>query len=118
MNFKFKKDKTLEERKQEYERIQAEYPGKIPIVCEKAPKSPIRSLIKTKYLVDHKVKLIQFLQTIKNGLELDEKEAIFLLVNGKTSLTQNADTIGEIHKRYKDEDGFLYFAYASEEIWG
>ena len=48
---------------------------------------------------------------------MDEKEALFLLVNGKNTLSQN-ETIGNIYNKYKNKDGFLYFAYASEEIWG
>ena len=35
MNFKFKKEKTFEERRKEYEKIVKERPKKIPIICEK-----------------------------------------------------------------------------------
>ena len=27
-------------------------------------------------------------------------------------------TMNEVYKKYKDKDGFLYIAYAAEEIWG
>ena len=46
-----------------------------------------------------------------------KNEALFLLANGKVTLPQN-ETIGTIYKKYKDKDGFLYIAYAAEEIWG
>ena len=28
------------------------------------------------------------------------------------------DTLGTLYSNYKSKDGFLYIAYASEEIWG
>ena len=48
---------------------------------------------------------------------MDKEDALFFLVNGKKSLT-GTDTMLEIYKKYKDEDGFLYIAYAAEEVWG
>ena len=117
MNFKFKQEKTFEERKAEYERVTKDHPKKVPIICEKAPNSRINNIDKTKYLVDQSLSLPQFTSSLKNKLEMDENEAIFLLVNGKRTLPQN-DTIEAIYKKYKDKDGFLYIAYAAEEIWG
>ena len=117
MNFKFKKEKSFEERKAEFNRVTSEYPKKVPIICEKASNSRINNLDKTKYLVDEGLSLPQFTASIKKKLELDENEALFLLANGKVTLPQN-ETIGTIYKKYKDKDGFLYIAYAAEENWG
>ena len=119
MNFKFKKEKTFEERRKEYEKIIKERPKKIPIICEKAPNCNIKEIDKpkTKYLVDGNLSLPQFMETIRKKLDITETEAIFLLANGKSALSQN-ETIATIYKKYKDKDGFLYFAYANEEIWG
>ena len=47
MKFKYKKAKTLEERKEEYQKVIEEHPGKIGIICEKAPKSQIVEIEKT-----------------------------------------------------------------------
>ena len=116
MNFNFK-TKPFEERKAEYERVIKEHPTKVPIICEKAPKTRIPEIDKTKYLVDGSLSLPQFTASIRKKLELDDKEALFLLANGKITLSQN-DTINAIYKKYKDKDGFLYIAYAAEEIWG
>ncbi len=117
MKFKYKIAKTLEERKKEYNKVIEEHPGKIGIICEKAPKSQIPDIEKTKYLINEEFNLTQFTTIIRKKLNLDQKEALFFLVNGKTSLTGDL-TMLEIYKKYKDEDGFLYIAYASEEIWG
>ena len=54
---------------------------------------------------------------IRKKLKLGKESALFFLVNGKKSLTGD-DSIQEIYNKYKSDDGFLYIAYASEEIWG
>ena len=117
MNFKFKKEKTFEERKAEYEKVMEDHPGKIAIICEKDPKSLIKNIDKTKYLVDENLSLPQFIATIRKKLNMNENEALFLLANGKNTLSQN-ETMNNIYKKYKNKDGFLYFTYASEELCG
>ena len=117
MKFKFKEQWTFEQRKKENEKVFKDHPTKITIICEKEPQSKLMEIPKTKYLVDKTVKSSLFYTTIKDHLKIDEKEAIFLLINGRITLPQN-ETMGEIYKKYKDKDGFLYIAYASQEVWG
>ena len=117
MNFKFKKEKNFEQRREEYEKVINDHPGKIAIICEKDPKSLINNIDKTKYLVDENLTLPQFIATIRKKLDLNENDALFLLANGKNTLSQN-ETMNNIYKKYKNKDGFLYFTYASEEVWG
>ena len=117
MKFQFKEAYSLEERKAEYEKVVQENPGKIGIICERAPKSHIEEIKKTKYLISEEIKLGQFSEIIRRKIKMDKEAAIFLLANGKISLTGD-ETMIEIYKKYKDEDGFLYIAYASEEVWG
>ena len=117
MEFKYKSVKSLEERKAEYEKVQNSNPGKIGIICEKAPKSKIPDIEKSKFLIAENLNIAQFTTIIRKKLNLDEKEALFFLANGKTALSGN-ETLLEIYKKYKDEDGFLYIDYASEVVWG
>ena len=117
MEFKFKKEKTLEKRQLECDNVLKRHPNKIPIIVEKAPRSKINSIDKTKYLVEPGLSLPQFQATIKKKLQIDDKEGIFFLINGKNTLS-GSDTLGTIYEKYKSRDGFLYIAYASEEIWG
>ena len=116
MEFKYKIEKTFEERKEEYQKVIEEHPGKIGVICEKAPKSKIADIEKTKYLINEEFNLTQFTSIIRKKLNMDKEDALFFLVNGKKSLT-GTDTMLEIYKKYKDED-FLYIAYAAEEVWG
>ena len=116
MNFNFKK-KAFEERKAEYERVKKEHPTKVPIICEKAPKAKFQEIDKTKFLVDGNLSLTVFTASIRQKLQLDDIDALFLLANGKITLPQN-ETINSIYKKYKSKDGFLYISYAAEEVWG
>ncbi len=117
MEFKYKKAKDLKERKEESEKVRNEHPGKICIICEKAPKSQLPDIEKTKYLINEEFTLNQFTQIIRKKLKIEKEEALFFLVNGKKSLSGN-DSMFNIYNQYKDEDGFLYIAYAAEEVWG
>ena len=117
MQFTYKNVKPFEERKEEYQKVIEQNPGKVGIIVEKDPKSQIADIEKKKFLIKEDMTLTQFTKIIRNRLKIDEKQALFFLANGKTSLTGN-DTMREIYNKYKDEDGFLYIAYASQEIWG
>ena len=117
MNFTFKSVKTKEERIEEFQKISKANKGKIPIICEKEPKSKIQSIDKTKYLINEELTVGQFTSLIRKKLNLDKEEALFLLVQGKNALTGNG-TMADAYEKYKDEDGFLYIAYASELVWG
>ena len=119
MEFRFKKENSdVDQRKRECEKILAQFPEKIPIICEKDPKSNIREIDKTKYLVPADLTVSQFSFMIRKRIEIEKEAAFFLLANGKHSIT--GDTLlSEIYDKYKDpEDGFLYIAYASELTWG
>ena len=119
MEFRFKQEnRDVNQRRQNCEKIKQQFPDKIPIICEKDPKSNIRDIDKTKYLVPNDLTVSQFSFMIRKRIEIKQEEAFFLLVNGKTSLTGDAN-LSDIYERYHDkEDGFLYIAYASELTWG
>ena len=117
MEFKYQKVKTLDERKEEYQRVIQANPDKIAIICEKDPRSKITDIEKSKYLIQKDISLNQFSLMIRNRLKMDKEAALFFLVNGKKVLT-GEDTMQEIYNKYKSDDGFLYIAYASEIVWG
>ena len=118
MEFKFKKDTPdMLKRKGECEKIRKQFPDKIPIICEKDPKSKIQEIDKTKYLVPMDLTVGQFSLMIRKRVEIAKEDAFYLLVDGKHSIIGDS-LISEIYDKYKSEDGFLYIAYASEVTWG
>ena len=110
--FKFKADyNNVKERKKECEKILKQYPGKIPIVCEKDPRSSKVNIDKNKYLVPNDFTLSQFSSMIRSRIKLLNDSSFTLLVNGRSFLEGNA-LLSEIYKGYKDpDDGFLYISY-------
>ena len=110
--FKFKADyNNVEERKKECEKLFKQFPDKIPIICEKDPKSSKMNADKNKYLVPKDLTVSQFSIMIKNRIHLSKESSFFLLANGRNSLADDA-LISEIYERYKDpDDGLLYISY-------
>ena len=119
MDFKFKRDnQDAEQRKIKCDKMRNQFPEKIPIICEKEPKSNIKAIDKTKYLVPNDLTVSQFSMMIRKRIEIPQKKALYLLANGKNLITGDAN-LSEIYDKYKDpQDGFLYIVYASELIWG
>ena len=118
MEFKFKKDNPdSSQRKAESDKIREKFPEKIPIICEKDPKSNIRDIDKTKYLVPADLTVSNFNLMIRKRIEIPQEAAFYLLANGKASITGDR-LLSDVYEEYRDEDGFLYIAYASELTWG
>ena len=119
MNFKFKQQNPdVNKRRAESSKIKDKYIDRVPIICEKDPKSKLADIDKTKYLVPNDLTVSQFAFIIRKRLTLDKNSALFLLVNGKNSITGDS-SLSEIYETHKDsEDGFLYISYTGELIWG
>ena len=53
----------------------------------------------------------------RKRLQLSSAQSLFLLVNQRT-MTCASTLIGDVYKDDKDDDGFLYIVYASQEMFG
>lgn len=61
--------------------------------------------------------MMQFITIIRSRMALSATQAFYLLVNNK-SLASMSLTLAEVYRDYKDEDGFVYMTYASQEMFG
>jgi GABA(A) receptor-associated protein len=88
MEFKFKKQNPdIQVRKAEAIKILEKYPNRVPIICEKDPKSNMKDIDKTKYLVPIDLTVSQFSFIVRKRLMLEKSSALFLLVNGKHAVS-------------------------------
>ena len=118
MEYNFKKTIPKEERKRQCNILLLKNPNKIPIILEKDPKSKIKDLQKSKFLIQKDFTFTQFIQMIRGLLKIPEYEALFFIAKGKHTISGNK-TMGQIYDTFHDkEDGFLYIIYSSELIYG
>ena len=107
--FQYKKNTTLEERKETYKMLIKNFPDKIPIICEKHPKSKLKQLDKSKYLINNKMTLNEFKLEIEK--KFPKKTEIFIFIKDKFI---NSNLL--MSELYKDEeDNFLYCFYSETD---
>jgi GABA(A) receptor-associated protein len=117
-NTKFKTSHSFSERLNESVRIREKYPDRIPIICEKSSyaSASCPNIDKNKYLVPSDLTVGQFIYVIRKRLRLKPEEALYLLIKG--FIPVNSSIMYNVYETYKDEDGFLYFDYCLENVFG
>jgi GABA(A) receptor-associated protein len=107
---------SLEQRKQESARMMTRYPGRIPIIVNKARHTDAPDLDKTKFIAPADLTVGQFIYIVRRRLELTSEKTLFLFING--TLPTTSTLISQLYEYHKAEDGFLYMIYAGESTFG
>jgi GABA(A) receptor-associated protein len=102
----------------ESNKIMHKYPERIPIICERGRfcHSSIPKLDKIKYLVPHDLTVGQFIYVIRRRLKLNPHQTIFIYCHNK--IIKSTEPMGFLYEANKDNDGFLYLFYVSENVFG
>ena len=112
----FKKNNDFEKRKNESNNIMRKHPERIPIIVCKNCGDNLPTIDKQKYLVPKDMSIGQFMYVIRKRIKLEPNQALFVLVNN--TLQPSNKVIDEIYKSCKDDDGYLYIVYSSENTFG
>ncbi|XP_018606368.1 microtubule-associated protein 1 light chain 3 gamma [Scleropages formosus] len=114
----FKQRKSFATRRQEVAGIRFKFPTKIPVIIERYPREKyLPPLDKTKFLVPQELSMSQFVAIIRNRMSLLPSQAFYLLIDNH-GLANMSLTIAQVYKEHRDDDGFLYMTYASQEMFG
>ena len=118
MNVSFKKKYSLQDRYNESRKILEKYPGRVPLICERAS-SASRDCIyidKNKYLVPRDLTNGQLIYVIRKRMHLQPEKALFLFMNG--IIPASLSMIGDLYEYHKENDGFIYITYSLENTFG
>ena len=118
MSNKFKKQYAFEKRKEESARIMEKYEDRVPLIVVKDPKSTnLIEIDKYKFLAPFDLTIGQFIYVIRKRIKLGEADALYVFAN-ENVLVNSSQSMIQLYERNKDEDGFLYLTYCSENVFG
>lgn len=113
---RFKSEHGFEKRVAECDKILKKYPERVPIIVQKCEKSSVVDIDKKKYLVPSDLTVGQFVYVIRRRIQVPPEKAIFIFIN--KLLPPTGAYLSSVYEEHKDEDGFLYVHYASENTFG
>jgi GABA(A) receptor-associated protein len=111
----FKMNHSIKKRKEESTRLLNKYPDRIPVICEKFEYTK-SIILPSKILIPHTMTIAQVNSIIRSKNNLTNDKSIFLFI--KQDIICPMCVMEEVYHHYKDDDGFLYIQYTSENTFG
>ncbi|KAL9239784.1 hypothetical protein vseg_014073 [Gypsophila vaccaria] len=112
----FKEELSLDQRLRESTDMLAKFPDRIPVIAEKYSTSHLPDIDKKKFLAPRDMSVGAFIHILSNRLQLPPGKALFIFV--KDTLPQTSTLMESVYNSYKDEDGFVYMCYSTENTFG
>ncbi|KAE8607391.1 hypothetical protein XENTR_v10011163 [Xenopus tropicalis] len=113
-----KTDAPADSRIHEVNRVRSRFPYKIPVIVERSPQEKrLPQLEKIKFLVPPEITMGQFVNTIRCKLPLPPSHSLCVMVSGR-QVASLAMTMSQVYSENRDQDGFLYLSYMSQDVFG
>jgi hypothetical protein len=112
----YKDSKPFAERKRESQEILNKFPGHVPVIICRDPRSNLPEASRPKCLVPADLTVSHFVFVVRQRVELGASDAIFLFFGRKLSLPN--ESLGSLYHQHKDSDGFLYVTYRQDAAYG
>ena len=88
---------------------------------EKDARSNVPTIDRCKFLVPKDLTVGQLTFVVRKRIKLTATDALFCFVvdnDGTTSLPPTGGMVAEMYEKHRNDDGFLYIRYASENTFG
>ena len=108
--------KTFQERRRESSFLMQKNENCIPIIFEKGNKHQTIQFKKSKFIVSFYITIGQLIFIIRNYYAIDPFVSLFLFING--NIPSSSSLILDVYNRDRNEDGFLYIKYFTENTFG
>ena len=119
--FNYKNNNSFEDRKNKFLELKQSNPDKIFVIIENNISNYGRDREGDEkfytFTLDKTFTISQLVYLLRKRLGMDEIEALFLLDYREYILPLEA-TLEEVYEKQKDKDGFLYFSYAFNYMFG
>jgi GABA(A) receptor-associated protein len=112
----YKQAFSFPQRLAESQRIREKFPGRVPVIVERAPRSDVPPIDKKKFLVPGDLTVGQFIYVVRKRLSLAPEKALFLFC--ENTLPTTSTLMREIYGQFMSNDGFLYCVYSGESSFG
>lgn len=107
----------LEKRKNTSNKILFKYPDRIPVIVSRFETKHTPRVEKHKYLVPDHFTFGQLIFEIRKHINVVRPDAsLFFFVNSKT--ISSSLPLNVVYQNEKNDDGFLYVLYATENTFG
>jgi GABA(A) receptor-associated protein len=117
----FKDDKPFEKRREISDEIRMKHPDRIPCIVE--PRTTSEPSIKNiRFLCDYQMTIRSFYSQMKNQMrDVRPFEVLFFFcqtTKGEYILVDPSKTLNDLQKRCLQDDGFMYFIFSREAMFG
>lgn len=116
---RFKLQYDFNTRKSESTKIlsKEQLSDKLPIIVEKSENCSLPNINNKKFIVRKNLTVGSLIYILRKNTNIKDYEGVYLFINDKI-IPKLSDTIEYLYEKYKDDDGFLYFTYCTENIFG